>query len=370
MTISFALVGGAWRAEFYLRIARDLPDRFSVCGIVVSTIEEGRLLEAAWAVPTFRSIDDMLRTTSPQFVVTCAPRDINVLVLIQLARDGVAVLSETPPARDIGRLRHVWSMVEQGARIQVAEQTAYQPRHAARLAIIGDGLLGRISEAQVSVCHGYHGVSLIRRSLGIGFENAEITARRFVSPIIGGPGRNGPPTEERLEQSAQVIAWLDFGDSLGVYDFAVDQYFSWIRGRRFLVRGERGEMIDERASYVVDYRQPIDIVMQRAVAGANGNLEGLYLKGIEAGGRWVYRNPFIPARLTDEEIAIATVLAKMGDYVAGGPEVYSLANACQDRYLDIMIAKAVDLQQPVQTETQPRAWGASVATRRASLGFT
>lgn len=357
MTINFALVGSGWRALFYLRIARDLQDRFAVDGVVVPDPEEGRALEAAWAVPTFRSVDDLLRDTSPQFVVTCIPRDANVPVLQELVQRGVAVLSETPPARDLERLQQVWSLVEHGARIQVAEQSAYQPLNAARLAVVAEGLLGRVSQAQVSVCHGYHGVSLIRRSLGIGFENAEITARRFVSPVIAGPDRKGPPAEERLEQSTQVIAWLDFGDRLGVYDFVVDQYFSWIRGRRFLVRGERGELVDERASYVLDYRQPIDITFQRAVAGANGNLEGHYLKGIEAGGRWVYRIPFVPARLSDEEIAIATVLAKMGDYVAGGPDVYSLAEACQDRYLDIMIAQAVEVGQPVKTETQPWVQG-------------
>ena len=134
-----------------------------------------------------------------------------------------------------------------------------------------------------------------------------------------------------------------------------DQYFSWVRSQRLLVRGERGEIVDQRASYLVDYSQPIDVTFQRSVAGANGNLEGMYLKGIQAGEQWVYRNPFIPASLTDEEIAIATSLAKMGDYVAGGPEVYPLAEACQDRYLAIVIAEAVESGKTVASESQPWA---------------
>jgi hypothetical protein len=357
MTVNFALVGGGWRSLFYLRIARELPDRFAVDGVVVRDADKGRALESAWGVRTFRTLDDLVRAARPRFVVTCVPWDANPPLLHDLAQRGLPALSETPPARDLEQLRRVWSLVEQGARIQVAEQYIYQPLHAARLALVAEGMLGRVSQAQVSVCHGYHGMSLIRRFLGVGFENAQITARRFVSPIIAGPGRQGPPAEERVAQSTQVIAWLDFGDRLGVYDFVGDQYFSWVRGQRVLVRGERGEISDEHASYLLDYRQPLDITLQRAVAGANGNLEGHYLKGIEAGGRWLYRNPFVPARLSDEEIAIAAALEKMGAYVDGGPAVYSLAEACQDRYLDMMIAQAVEGGQPVTSETQPWAQG-------------
>jgi hypothetical protein len=32
-----------------------------------------------------------------------------------------------------------------------------------------------------------------------------------------------------------------------------------------------------------------------------------------AGEEWIYKNPFIPGRLTDDEIAIATCLKKMGN---------------------------------------------------------
>ena len=41
---------------------------------------------------------------------------------------------------------------------------------------------------------------------------------------------------------------------------------------------------------------------QRHMAGPNGNLEGFYLKGIQLGEQWVYRNPTAPARLSDEKI--------------------------------------------------------------------
>lgn len=351
----FALVGGGWRAEFYLRVAQALPKRFAIDGMVVRSPEKGSAIEKAWGVATYRNVEELLAATTPQFVVTCVPWEANPPLVETLVEQNTPVLSETPPAPDLERMRRLWALAERGARIQVAEQYIYQPHHAARLAFVFGGALGAVSQAQVSAAHGYHGVSLIRHFLGVGFQNVRVRAREFLSPLIAGPNRAGPPREERLMQSKQTIAWLDFGERLGVYDFCGDQYFSWIRNERLLVRGERGEITNQQASILLDYRQPLDLTFRRVSAGANGNLEGFYLKGIVAGDCWVYRNPFVPGRLTDDEIAVATVLAKMADYVEGGTEVYPLAEACQDRYLGILIAQAAESGQVVESETQPWA---------------
>ena len=350
--IEFAIIGAGWRAAFYLRIAQALPERFRVAGMVVRNPDKAAAVEAAWGVPTYRDVEALLAACRPQFAVTSVPWDANPSLLATLADRGMPVLSETPPARDVDGLSEVWGLVERGARIQVAEQYIYQPHHAARLAFVASGALGRVSQAQVSAAHGYHGTSLIRRFLGVGFEDVRITARTFNAPLVAGPDRSGPPQEERTVQSKQTIAWMDWGDRLGVFDFSGDQYFSWIRNERLLVRGERGEIINQQASYLADYRTPIEVAFRRQEAGPDGNLEGYYLKGIVAGERWVYRNPFVPARLADDELAVASSLAGMAAYVAGGPEVYPLAEACQDRYLDILIERAVASGETVSSQAQ------------------
>ena len=351
--IHFAIVGGGWRAAFYLRIVHALPNLFSLDGLVVRDSAKGHSLEQTWGVPTFRSVQELLAISKPEFVVTCVAWEPNPALVEQLTRYDLPILSETPPAPDLERLKHLADLARGGARIQVAEQYIYQPHHAARLALIASGAIGKVSEAQVSICHGYHGMSLMRHFLGIGYENARITARTFKSPLIGGPGRDGPPTSEQQTTSSQVLAWFDFGDRLGVYDFTGDQYFSWVRGQHLLVRGERGEIADMQASYLLDYATPMTITFERQVAGANGNLEGLYFKGISGGGKWFYRNPFIPAPLSDEELAIASTLTKMRKYSRGaGAGPYALAEACQDRYLDLMMEQALRSGQTITTETQ------------------
>jgi hypothetical protein len=217
------------------------------------------------------------------------------------------------------------------------------------------GRLGAVTQAQVSVAHGYHGVSLLRTLLGVRFENCSIIGRRFNSRIVAGPGRDGPPKENKIVDAGQELAWLEFDGKLGVFDFTGDQYFSWIRSSRVLVRGEKGEINNEQACYLADYLTPIHCRFERRNAGEDGNLEGYYLKGIQAGSEWIYCNPFAPARLSDDEIGVATALEKMGAYVRGGPAFYSLAEACQDRYLDLLIQEAITTGRTVRTETQPWA---------------
>ncbi|MBZ0295184.1 MAG: Gfo/Idh/MocA family oxidoreductase [Anaerolineae bacterium] len=352
--IPFAIIGTGWRAEFYLRIARECPDRFKIAGVVTRDVERASTLLDPFGVQPYASLDDLLANEKPLFVVTSVPWAVNPHTLQDLAHRGIPALSETPPATTVQEMFDLWRLTAGGAKIQVAEQYWAQPLHAARIAFAHSGRLGQITQAQVSAAHGYHGVSLIRRLLGIGYENATITAHHFQSPIVESPTRNGPPEVENIVPSDQTLAWLDFGGRLGVFDFSGDQYFSYIRGNRVLVRGERGQIIDEQATYLQDFRTPIQAPFIRHVAGPNGNLEGHYLKGIQVGEAWIYRNPLAPAMLTDDEIAIGDCLLRMADYADGGPSFYDLAEACQDRYLDIMIAEAAK-GQPVTTTTQPWA---------------
>ena len=193
---------------------------------------------------------------------------------------------------------------------------------------------------------------MIRNLLGIHFEDALITGNRFESTIVDGPDRKGPPTEERRKSTTQDIATLIFGNKSAVFDFTEDLYFSWIRTKRILVRGEKGEIMNDQVNYLKDYLHPVSMKLVRSNAGENGNLEGHYLKGYLAGEEWCYVNPYIPGTLSDEEIAIATCLTKMAAYVAGGPSFYSLAEASQDHYLSMMMQKAIQSKVPVQTSKQ------------------
>ena len=74
------------------------------------------------------------------------------------------------------------------------------------------------------------------------------------------------------------------------------------------------------------------------------------------GEDWPYRNPLAPGSLPDDEIAIGDCLLRMAAYVDGGHPFYSLAEACQDRYLDILMHRAAEQNRPVTAERQAWAW--------------
>ena len=352
-TIRFGIVGAGWRSEFYLRIAKALPDRFDITGMVIRNPERRPRLERTWGVRTFPTLDDMLAKTSPSFVVTSVSWPANPGFLKDLSARGIPALSETPPAPDLPGLIELNALVQSGARIQVAEQYHAQPHHAALLGVLSKCWIGRRSQAQVSVGHGYHGISLIRRLLGLGYEAPKITGLRFVSPIIVGPGKDGPQEKEVVKQSTQDFYLMDFGDRLGILDFTDDQYFGWIRTTRILVRGERGEIVNDRVYYLKDHRTPVEMNLVRRTAGTGSNLEGNHLQGYLAGDTWVYQNPCAPASLSDDEIAIATCLMKMDEYVRTGKDFYPLAEACQDHYLYLLSQQSIRERRAIEAERQP-----------------
>ena len=348
MTVTrFAIVGGGWRAAFYLRVAAALPERFAVSGLLSRDAARRATIASEFGVGTPGTLDDLL-AGDPAFVVVATPWPVTPGLIAELAGRGVPVLTETPPAPDDAGLRALAPLATTG-RIQVAEQYQYQPLHAARLEVVQSGRLGAVSQARVSAAHGYHGVDLIRRFLGLDREPLTITAHRFVSPIVASPDRAGPPADERIVESDQVIAFLDAGDRLGIYDFSPDQYFSWVRASRVLIRGERGELHGRTVRTLLDHRTPAVGELVRHDAGHDGNLEGYHHVGITLGDTWLYRNPFVPARLADDEIAVATCLARMGEWLEGGPDVCSLSDAAQDHHIGLAIEEAARFGRSVTT---------------------
>jgi predicted dehydrogenase len=364
--VTFAIVGAGFRAQYFLRLAALLPERFQVTAMVVRDPRRAEEMRAAWAIPTHGSLSALVADHRPDFILLSTTRTAAPSLLTEAAAANVAVVTETPPAADLQGLLDIWRLVTDGARIQVAEQYLYHPWHAARLALVRSGRLGEISQVQVSVANDYHGVSLMRLLLGVGFAPARISAREFKASIVAGPSREGPPQEERWTTPRQLIAQLDFGSKLGIYDFIAGQARSWLRAPRLLVRGERGEIKDSEVRFLKDFRTPITLELRRFDTGQQAGPEEYAHKGILAGDTWLYASPFPEASLSDDEIAGATFLQKMADYLEGGPEPYPFAQAAQDQYLALAMEEAVATGHVITADAQPwadaPAWQPSEAT--------
>ncbi|HZD97613.1 MAG TPA: Gfo/Idh/MocA family oxidoreductase, partial [Micromonosporaceae bacterium] len=115
MSTTFAIVGTGWRSRFFVRIAAIVPDRMRVSGVVTRTSGRADQVASEWGVPAFTTVDDMLGSGRPDFVIVSVPWAATPGMTRDLVDRGVAVLAETPPAPDADALRALWSDVGSGA---------------------------------------------------------------------------------------------------------------------------------------------------------------------------------------------------------------------------------------------------------------
>jgi predicted dehydrogenase len=334
----YAVIGRGWRAAFYTRLAELMPDRFQVTGVLDRAGTVADLLHAG-----------------PEFVVTSVSWEANPGLVEELVARDVAVLSETPPAPDLAGLRALWSRVGARDLVQVAEQYLLLPGHAARLSLVRGGIIGTPTSAQISSTHGYHAVSVLRGLLGAGFAPAVVSARAFTAPLADPLTRDGWRGDGTVIDAVTTIATVDFGETMGLYDFTDNQWWNPLRARRIVVRGSHGELVDDRVVRLADPRTPVESALIRRQTGQDLNLEGADLDHISFDGDVVYRNDFAGARLSDEDIAIATMLARTAAWRRGdGPAPYPLAEACQDHLISLAIEESATTGQPVSTSRE--AW--------------
>ena len=346
---TFGIVGAGWRVDAYLRIARELPDLFSVSAVVARDPVKAERLRKAFGVRTVATTEELI-ALKPDFAVTSVSWTANPGVVRALAGADIPVLSETPPAANVALMTEMADLIAKGWRVQVAEQVALRPAYLAAKALIASGALGEVSEVQASVAHGYHGVSTIEELLGVARQRPKIRAMRFKAPIVKGPDRDGDPASESVVEGTQTLAWMEYPDGrLGVFDFTGDQYFATIRDSRLLVRGARGEMDLREARWLAAFDAPVRAPFVRRRLGEGDDLSGMGPERITLGERMLWTNPHPQARLSDDELAIARMMVAM----ANGEEIYPLARAMHDHAVGIAIDQAASSGETVEVPAGP-----------------
>ena len=63
---------------------------------------------------------------------------------------------------------------------------------------------------------------------------------------------------------------------------------------------------------------------------------------------------FVRRVCSDDEIAVATCMQNMAEFVQGGPDFYSLAEAMQDRYLALLTVQSA--KEGKVLEASPQIW--------------
>ncbi len=354
--ITYGVIGSGWRAPYFLRPARVLPERFQVSGVVTRTAERGAQVEAEWGVPTVRTVADLLARERPDFVVVSVPWQASPQLIREVVAQDVAVVAETPPAPDLAGLRSLWHDVGSSGLVQVAEQYLLMPELAAVRSVVESGAIGQPTSVQVSSTQLYHAVSIIRGLLGIGYEPARVDARQFTAPLANPSTRQGWTGGLSPQNLATTIATIDFGGVMGLYDYTDNQWRNPLRRNRLVVRGSAGEIVDGRVTRMLDERTAVESTVVRRQAGTDLNLEGFEVEHLAYEGRVVYRNPYPRARLADDDVAVTALLDRAGAWCRNsGPAPYPLAQACQDHLIGLAIGESVATGTTVVTGREPWA---------------
>ena len=353
---TFALIGGGFRAQTLLRVAHQLST-VRCAGAVLRT---PRPLD----VPTFPSLEALLREVSADFVLTATLKPATAGAIVEAVDRGLPVLAETPPAPDLDGLRALWSAVGASGLVQVAEQYALMPAHAARAALVATGAIGRPTQVQVSSTQQYHAVALIRGLLGAGRGPVTVRATRFVAPLVSPLDRAGWTDDDQAHPTATTIATLDFGDGRsGLYDFTDQQTRNQLRFRRLTVRGTAGELHNDEVVRLTAPRTLVRSPLVRRQTGHDLDLIGYDTEHISVGAEVLYRNPYPGRRWTDDEIAVATLLERTAVWLRGeGPEPYPLEEGVQDHQIALAIEDAADTDATVTTSVEP--WTEVTTTAR------
>lgn len=351
--IRFAMIGGGWRSEFSIRIARALPELFEITALQEANEELAKKAAAKYGLKTVWKLEDLLKD-QPDFILVALPWAVQYEYSLKLCEVGIPFMCETPPAPDIEKLNELWETVcKYNAKMGVCEQYPSQPFHHAISQIIDSGILGDIINVNSKLCHGYHNVALFRRFLGIGMENVTITGKQITLPTVAHCSRQGMFRDGKLEKPARNLSLYEFENGkTATVDFCDDQYFSYIRKNSLVVQGTMGEINDYTVSFLNADRDPMSIDMKRLDTGHDLNLEGYFFHGITFGDKFVFRNEFAPARLSDDEIAVARMLQGMYNYAKGGRPQYELRDALQDAYLSFVEMEAIRSGKPVTSTKQ------------------
>ena len=109
---------------------------------------------------------------------------------------------------------------------------------------------------------------------------------------------------------------------------------------------------------LLDATTVVESHLVRRQTGLDLNLEGFDLDHISLDGAVLYRNPFMGARFSEDDLGVALLLDRVGAWARDeGPEPYPLADGLQDHLVSLAILESVSTGADVRTGVE--AWAPS-----------
>ena len=322
------IIGAGNRAAHYIGAIRAMREDFEIVSMHFRNPEKADLFHRRYGIPATLSMDEF-KSAKPDFVINTVTYHEIAKVSVDLLKDSIPVLAETPAAPTPAELNDLWTLASVlKSKILVAENYFEEPMYAAIIEAVRRGMIGDIQTAAVSSTHDYHAASLMRIILGAENEAFTVIGKKMDLDLVttqnidSSPVRNG-----EIGKAERYHVIINFsGGKTGFYDFAIAQYWSAIRSTSFVAQGSKGEIKDGDIWYIAKNGNPVKTQL-RSVRDPDGGLVS-----IAAGDVTLYENK-LRRRGINNDIGICNMLLNMKRYLETGVAVYPFASAAQDAYM-------------------------------------
>ncbi len=344
----FVVVGSGWRAGYYIRIAKALPELFDLRAVLCRNEEKAGRIKSLYGVNAVASDEECIRER-PDLVVTAVSKTVGTEVALRWLERGFTVLAETPAGLDINALERLWDAHLLGRKLVVAEQYTHYASYSSLLKVINKGLIGEVNSVNISLAHDYHGAGLIRAFLGIPvYAGFTVRGKSYEFPVAETLTRYEEFSDGRMGKSKRTVAVFEFDNGKAAfYDFDSEQYRSPIRRNSYRIQGVRGEITDGRVYYLDGENRGVEAAI---VTGSESVPTGYSnpnfrvakeIRRISLMGETLYEPPFGPCGLSEDETAVALLMKQTAEYSAGRADApYQLREALQDAYMSILMRDA------------------------------
>ncbi len=356
----FVIIGSGWRAQYYIRVAKALPDLFELCMMYCRSEEKAESMRFLHGIPVTTSEDECV-SAKPDFVVSAVSKAAGPETAIRWMKKGFTVLCKTPAAQDTETLNKLWELDQQARKFVVAEQYSLYPVYGSLIGLVKSGIIGRVNSLNISLAHEYHGASLMRAILGISPDTAfRVSAKTYEFPVTETRNRTEEIKDGRIAVKKRTVSAFEFENGQAAfYDFDSEQYHSKIRRNSYKIEGERGEILDNRVVYLDQENDAAESDLKVDTRFIERDFQNpnpeFYeeVTGIFFQGQQLYKPPFGLCGLSQDETAIAQMMKKTAEYARGiSKPPYPLKDALQDAYMAILMKASEKTGKPVSSEHQ------------------
>ena len=356
----FAVIGSGWRAQYYVRVAKALPDLFELCAMYCRSEEKAAEVCSGCGILATTS-EDECAARKPDFVVVAVSKTAGAETAVRWMERGFTVLCETPAGPDLETLNRLWLCHDQGQKLVIAEQYFLYPVYSSLIKLVKSGIIGSVTCLNISLVHEYHAASLIRAFLGISPDMPfSVSAKTYSFPVTETRNRYEEFLDGRVSLKKRTLANFEFADGqTAFYDFDSEQYHSKIRKNTWKLCGARGEILDRKAVYLNSDNEAEEADLQvetRQIIREFRNPNPEFseeVTGIFFQDEQLYEPPFGLCGLSQDETAVAKLMLKTAEYakgIAGSP--YPLEEALQDAYMAVLMKNSAETGKPAESGHQ------------------